>query len=382
MKNDINTNLSMREKLIKFFSDPNNYSSYEGDLKSTDCLYSAIYNDVPHTTYIIVYDDEKGYYATPYANVRDFKGFPDRQKAVLKEFVATLVKTLEEKHEFVHECTLTTDETFIFSVYGFIRVMAERSTGNVRKISFHPISESDETIANITEIIVNSISTKEDEETEKNHYQIAYADDGEIDTMESQFDDWTTDIKKNYNDDVPYERINEEIRKDKASLIMMHGEPGTGKSSLIKSLINDNLDKEFIYIDSSLLTSISNGQFLSFLNSHRGSIFILEDCEKAIADRKTSANEAINTILNITDGIVAESLKCKFICTFNCQLDDIDKALLRKGRLSVIYEFGKLSLEKTKVIYPEATKPMTLAEAHYALEENNFSAKKQTKIGF
>ena len=93
-------------------------------------------------------------------------------------------------------------------------------------------------------------------------------------------------------------------------------------------------------------------------------------------------NESIGTILNLTDGIIAESMKIKFICTFNCDLDKVDKALMRKGRLSLGYEFKKLSLEKTRAIYPDAKEPMTLADAHNHNHDNGYEAKKRSKIGF
>jgi ATP-dependent 26S proteasome regulatory subunit len=75
-------------------------------------------------------------------------------------------------------------------------------------------------------------------------------------------------------------------------------------------------------------------------------------------------------------------MKIKFICTFNCDLEKVDKALLRKGRLSLGYEFKKLSLEKAKAIYPDAKEEMTLADAHNASVNNGYEEKKRKTIGF
>jgi hypothetical protein len=372
----------IKSKVIEFFSDSNNYASYGDELKSTDGLFAFVYDEAPQRTYVMLFDEEKGFYFTPYFNHKVTKRFPDGEKAEFDTFMAKLLGQFKANDINHISCTLKNDCTFLFLERGYVLISTDSSTGNIKKFSIHPLEDNEETISFMGNLIISCIVTKKDEEMKKNHYKIAYVDEGEIDTLESEFDDWTTNIKLNYNDDVPYTELNEEIKENKSSLIMLYGEPGTGKSSLIKSLVNDNLDKEFIYIDPSLLTSISNGQFLTFLNEHRGSIFILEDCEKALADRKTSSNEAINTILNITDGIVAESLKCKFICTFNCALEDIDKALLRKGRLSILYEFKKLTLDKAKVIYPEATGEMTLADAHNATKKVDFTSKPQRKIGF
>lgn len=217
---------------------------------------------------------------------------------------------------------------------------------------------------------------------DENSYRIAYRGQYSIDTTICKFNDWKSNIKSNYNDDVPYNEMNSIIRDDKAGLIMLYGKPGTGKTSLVKSLINDNRETNFIFVDTSVCESISDGLFLEFLQENKNAVIVFEDCEKLLSSRDTSPNESIGTILNLTDGIIAESMKIKFICTFNCDLDKVDDALLRKGRLSLKYEFKELSLEKTKDIYPEAKEPMTLADAHNAYKKNDFSAKKERKIGF
>jgi polyferredoxin len=110
-------------------------------------------------------------------------------------------------------------------------------------------------------------------------------------------------------------------------------------------------------------------------------VLILEDCEKALMDRGSGNNPIITTILNMTDGFLAASIKPHFICTFNCPLSRIDRALLRKGRLSFRYEFGDLSLEKCKAINPLADSPMPLSEL-YNMEEVVCAQSSSSKIGF
>lgn len=233
----------------------------------------------------------------------------------------------------------------------------------------------------ILQTIVNCLDITDSVNAE-NSYKIAYKGQYSIETTTCKFNDWDSDIKKNYNDDIPYERMNEIIRADKAGLIMMSGEPGTGKTSLIKSLINDNRNVDFIFVDASVCQSISDGMFLDLLQERGGSVLVFEDCEKLLLSRDEVMNESIGTILNLTDGIIAESMKIKFICTFNCDESKIDPAMLRKGRLSMRYDFKKLSLEKTKAIYPSATTEMTLADAYNAEVENVIGQRKRVKIGF
>lgn len=43
------------------------------------------------------------------------------------------------------------------------------------------------------------------------------------------------DLSANYNDDLPYKEIEELLYTNNQELILFHGEPGTGKTTLIKN---------------------------------------------------------------------------------------------------------------------------------------------------
>ena len=187
------------------------------------------------------------------------------------------------------------------------------------------------------------------------------------------------DIKKNYNDDLPYDMLTELINSEEEELILLHGDPGTGKTSIIKKLIYDNPTTEFVIFDYNLLTDISDSKLFDFLSEHKQHVFIIEDCEKLFTDRN-NGNKFLSSMLNLTDGIVGETFGIKFLCTFNCPKSKIDQAVLREGRLSLIYEFKKLTLDKTKELMPTATEAMTLAQIYHT--EDNGNKKKDKKIGF
>ncbi|CAF4000714.1 unnamed protein product [Rotaria sp. Silwood1] len=61
----------------------------------------------------------------------------------------------------------------------------------------------------------------------------------------------------------------------------------------------------------------------------------------------------------------------QIIATFNCDLQAVDSALLRKGRLIAKYEFGKLDVESSKILSEklgfktaDIQAPMSLAEIY------------------
>ena len=194
------------------------------------------------------------------------------------------------------------------------------------------------------------------------------------------------DINKNYNDDFKeaYEKLCYVLEEEgKPGLIFLYGEPGTGKSTIIKHLISKYPEKDFVFIDGNLLYNASPEKLMSYFLECQNTIFILEDCEKALTSRDKGYNPVMTTLLNLTDGIISDVLGIKLICTFNTNLNNIDKALLRKGRLSMKYEFKKLAKEKATVLLgEEAKEDMTLADIYNYKEENDYSKKITKKIGF
>ena len=92
--------------------------------------------------------------------------------------------------------------------------------------------------------------------------------------------------------------------------------------------------------------------------------------------------------LNLTDGLLGESLGIQIIATFNTDVKNIDKALLRKGRLSTIYEFKNLSLDRTNTLLQklghniEVNNSLPVAEIFNFDKYNHYIPKLQKAVGF
>lgn len=205
-----------------------------------------------------------------------------------------------------------------------------------------------------------------------------------------EFEPVDVDIDKQYNDDFKKEadKIDAFIKSDRSGIVILHGEKGTGKSTYINSLIQNNQDKQFVYFPSMLVRLLSEPSFTNFLPRLKNTTLILEDCEDAIKSRnEAGSNSPVNVLLNLADGLL-KSLKMKFICTFNADVNEIDDALLRKGRLVSKYELKKLSKEKTEALLSEiygremkVDGPMSLADI-YNFEEDSYEEVEKRKIGF
>lgn len=197
------------------------------------------------------------------------------------------------------------------------------------------------------------------------------------------------EIEGNYNDD--FYPINEKIQKlihsDESSIMILHGKPGTGKTSYIRDLIAMNSDVKFYWIDSSMFNYIDTSEFIEFIASCKNAVFVLEDSEALLTSREETRNPAMQSLLSISDGMLGDSLKLKFICTFNTDLQNIDTAIQRKGRMKVKYEFKDLSVDKVREIFKKTgvdeslAKAMPLCDVYNYLDDNGNTETKR-KIGF
>lgn len=198
------------------------------------------------------------------------------------------------------------------------------------------------------------------------------------------------DISLNYCDDFqPVDEVicNKLSGMGNRGIVLLHGKPGTGKTSYIRHLIK-KISRNMIYIPSNIVPQLSAPDLLRFLIRHEGSVLIIEDAESILEERHGGDSGALTNLLNLGDGLLSDCLKIQIICTFNAPLARIDKALLRKGRLIASYEFGALSVEKSNRLLEHlevgvrTEKELTLSEIYY-MRELDFQKESATKtIGF
>ena len=224
----------------------------------------------------------------------------------------------------------------------------------------------------------------------KPKFKVLIAQDGMFNTEEVETSDFISiDIRELYNDDFLEVDglIGASIQKKESGMILLHGEPGTGKTTYIKHLISKFREKKFIFIQNDFVKELLKPSFIAFLLQNRDALLIIEDAEKVVVARDNSSDESVvSTLLQLTDGLFSDFLNIKIICTFNTNLDRIDKALLRKGRMIAKYNFLPLSAEKTaalakKLGHENVSGSMTLADI-FSYDQQNFSKPTRKTIGF
>lgn len=160
------------------------------------------------------------------------------------------------------------------------------------------------------------------------------------------------------------ERLN--LKKDKG-IVLLHGLPGTGKTTYLRYLIG-KIRKRVLFLSPNVAGNLMDPEFIDLLVDNPNTVVIIEDAEHIIMDRRTSGSGSVSNLLNISDGLLADFLNVQLICTFNSSLTMVDSELMRKGRLIAKYEFGKLGIEKAQRLSDHLgfnetiLKPMTVAE--------------------
>lgn len=244
----------------------------------------------------------------------------------------------------------------------------------------------------ITDIFNFNSIKKYKQKTNTANIGLLTSNQGYLETTE--YDVIIPDINLELNYGVDFLPVHKKILKklngqNEKGIVILHGDPGSGKSTYIKYLSRVIKDKEVLYIPPAMAGALSEPKIIPFLMDKPNSILIIEDGEDVLSKReKNKPSAGVSNILNITDGILGDCLKIQIIATFNMEKNQIDEALLRKGRLIAEHQFKKLSVTNTNKLLQhigssfKSEKELTLADIYNIDEKEIRVQPTHQKIGF
>ena len=155
-------------------------------------------------------------------------------------------------------------------------------------------------------------------------------------------------------------------------LVLWHGAPGTGKTSAVRALMHawQAWARPVVVSDPEVM--LTQGSYLRRLlldvhdetdedGQERWQLLVLEDAEALL--RKDTGGPAMSRLLNLTDGLLGQGLRCLFLITTNEPLAAVHPAVVRPGRCLAQVEFSALpAAQASALLGRPVLRPMTLAE--------------------
>lgn len=184
------------------------------------------------------------------------------------------------------------------------------------------------------------------------------------------------------------EELGEKYNNSKSNVLLLIGDPGTGKSTIIRKLLF-LLDREKIgMVDNSGLLMDPN--LPAWLTKYQqDSIVVFEDADLFIGSRE-NGNTQMSMLLNMTNGVVQSNTKV-IISTNLSSLKDVDPAILRSGRNFDILSARKLTMEEANIARAAIGKDpveftedgkYTLSEALNCESSEDISRRRIKGVGF
>lgn len=208
--------------------------------------------------------------------------------------------------------------------------------------------------------------------------------------------------RENYTNEVlvDFDHVVKDLQSNDpcAKLIIADGEPGTGKTYLVRGITNAVDGATFVLVPPSMISDIMSPQFIPVLMDHHNAggpiVFIVEDADSCLVKREGDNMNSISSLLNLGAGIFGDLFDVRVIATTNAKKIEMDPAITRNGRCCRYIETSALPREqaervierisKGKKTLHDSKKEYMLADIYHAArqEDEQVISRKEHKVGF
>ena len=174
--------------------------------------------------------------------------------------------------------------------------------------------------------------------------------------------------------------------KSSASILLLIGPPGTGKTTFIRGLLNYAAKNAIVTYDEKILER--DYIFARFIEDEVG-VMVIEDADNFLKSR-ADGNTMMHRFLNVGDGLISLKGKKLIFSTNLPSISDVDSALVRPGRCFDIVSFDNYSYEQAVALANKLGvefdkkdgKSDTYSLAEIFHKQRNSSPKQTRKMGF
>jgi energy-coupling factor transporter ATP-binding protein EcfA2 len=219
-----------------------------------------------------------------------------------------------------------------------------------------------------------------------NQIEWMYSTDGSSVEVPLQPDRMPLDEMYPFLGDTKLSEYYDNFMKSNASILLLIGPPGTGKTTFIRGLLQHTSSSAIVTYDATILEK--DYVFANFIEGEK-SVMVMEDADTFLKSRKEGGT-MMHKFLNVGDGLVTTRGKKIIFSTNLPSIKDIDPALVRPGRCYDVVTFDMLTQEQAEILAKKADIELVEKRSKWTIAEvfNQFSSSSKKihnidrKLGF